>query len=116
MRLPGLVISAPLPLLPRDKVRRRGRGHPPHTLGVVSVVRVPVIVIILRVRVVSVGGGRGPHVVIILLVQLHLGQRLAGLLLLVLHVHLPPLVAAPPHLLGLTLVTLDSILISDQAI
>ena len=116
VRLPGLVISAPLPLLPRDKVRRRGRRHSPHTLGVVSVVRVPVIEIIIRVRIVSVGGGGGPHVVIILLIQLHLGQRLAGLLLLVLHVHLPPLVAAPPHLLGLSLVSLDFILRSDWSL
>lgn len=98
-----VMVPAPLSLLPSNELWRRRRGDTAD-LRVVSVVRVPVIVIlsIFSMRVVSVGWRRRPSVVIILLVQLYLSKALASLLLLVLNVHLSPLVAPPPHLLGLS--------------
>lgn len=47
------------------------------------------------------GRAGGPHVVVVLLVQLHLGEAEAGLFLLILDVHLFPLGRPSLHLLGL---------------
>merc|ERR1719221_16228 len=77
-------MSASLSLLPSNELRWGRRRDPPD------------------LRVVSVGRRGWPSVVIILLVQLNLGQALAGLLLFVLNIHLPSLVAPPTHLLGLS--------------
>merc|ERR1719431_2442580 len=69
------------------------------------------VVIVICIGIMGVSWRCWSHVVIVLLVQLHLCQALTCFLLLVLHIHLPPLAASPPHLLGLSQPSLPGTLV-----